>query len=318
MKRCRSQLSIALLVLVTAAAVADTPVISLQEYRQQLTQLSAKLEPLREHPDQVGKITAEIPDNVTVSTPSGQITVSYRTLKDDLASISRADAQKQSAMLLQLQKFVSALSNEAAAHERQTDVKAPRQKLAEILSRREFRASQSGPSTRDILLSRLFRWLSRLLGRVSLGHLNFDWLQLLVYALVAIVLALLLAWVLRRFRAPQLPGRHREIIPFAPSARGWRSWLAEARALAQQQDWRNAIHLAYWAGISYLEENGAWKPDRARTPREYLRLMGPDAVQYAPLSALTRRFEVTWYGNRDSGQPDFDETLMQLEELGCR
>src|SRR5262249_7344112 len=150
-----------------------------------------------------------------------------------------------------------------------------RQKLAEILSRREFRASQAGPSTRDILVSRLFRSLSRLLGGMSLGRSGFDWLQILVYAFVAIILALLLAWVLRRFRAPQLPRKQREIIPFAPSARGWRTWLAEARALAQQQDWRNAIHLAYWAGISYLEENGAWKPDRARTPREYLRLMGP-------------------------------------------
>jgi Domain of unknown function (DUF4129) len=318
MKRSRPQLAIALLVLVTTAAVADTPVISLEEYRQQLSQLSAKLESLREHPDQVGNIAAEIPESLTVSTPSGQITVSYRSLKDDLASTSRADAQKRSAMLLQLQKFINTLSNEAAAHDQQTDTQAPRQKLAELLSRREFRASQSGPSTRDVLLGRLFRWLSRLLGRVSFGRSTFDWLQILVYALVGIVLALLLAWVLRRFRAPQLPGRHREIIPFAPSARGWRSWLAEARALAQQQEWRNAIHLAYWAGISYLEENGAWKPDRARTPREYLRLMGPQAAQYAPLSTITRKFEVTWYGNRDSGQLDFDETLMQLEELGCR
>ena len=99
-------------------------------------------------------------------------------------------------------------------------------------------------------------------------------MRLLIYLVVGAAVTLLLIWTIRRLRRPQEELPQREIIPFAPSARGWRTWLAEARALAQEQDWRNAIHLAYWAGISYLEEHGAWKPNRARTPREYLRLIG--------------------------------------------
>ena len=109
----------------------------------------------------------------------------------------------------------------------------------------------------------------------------------------------------------------REIIPFAPSARSWRAWLAEARLMAQQQEWRNAIHLAYWAGISFLESGGAWKPNRARTPREYLRLLGTRKPEYPSLAALTRKFELVWYGDRAAGALDFQETLGQLEKLGC-
>jgi hypothetical protein len=119
-------------------------------------------------------------------------------------------------------------------------------------------------------------------------------------------------------RRPQEDLPQREIIPFAPSARSWRAWLADARAQAQQEDWRNAIHLAYWAGISYLEEHGAWKPNRARTPREYLRLIGKAASQYPVLAALTRKLEIVWYGYGTAAEADFHEALGQLEKLGCR
>jgi hypothetical protein len=36
------------------------------------------------------------------------------------------------------------------------------------------------------------------------------------------------------------------------------------------------------------------------------------------LDALTRRFEVVWYGQGDAGADDFAATLVQLERLGCR
>ena len=117
---------------------------------------------------------------------------------------------------------------------------------------------------------------------------------------------------------PEDAPAEREIIPFAPSARSWRSWLAEAREAADRQNWRNAIHLAYWAGISFLESGGAWKPNRARTPREYLRLLSSRNPKHPALSALTRKFELVWYGDRAAVETDFQETLGQLERLGCR
>ena len=320
MKRGMAQLAVmfAAIFLLAPPAAADAAGLSLAEYRQQLRELTANVDSLQEHPEQAAKTEAAIPDNVAVSTGQGQITVSYRDLKSNLASFSRADPQKRSKMLPQIQNYLHALSAEAEAFDQGTEPAAARQKLAEILARREFH-NVHGSSLGDILLTKIFAWLSRLLTRLSIsGSSRFDLFQILVYFLIATALILLLIWTLRRLRRPPEEPAAREIIPFAPPARSWRAWLAEARSLAQQQDWRNAIHLAYWAGISLLEERGTWKPNRARTPREYLRLVGPRTPHYPPLAALTRKFEVVWYGHRDAAESDFQETLGQLEKLGCR
>jgi hypothetical protein len=150
------------------------------------------------------------------------------------------------------------------------------------------------------------------------GNAHFSLVQALVYVLLAIAVVVVIIWTVRRFRRPEEEIAAREIIPFAPSARSWRAWLVEAREFAAESDWRNAIHMAYWAGISFLEAGGAWKPDRARTPREYLRLISSRDPQFPPLSTLTRKFEVVWYGDHPARQADFEETLQHLERLGCR
>jgi hypothetical protein len=102
------------------------------------------------------------------------------------------------------------------------------------------------------------------------------------------------------------------------SAKEWAIWLAEARAAAAKREWREAIHLAYWAGISFLERQGTWKPDRARTPREYLRLLASGSEHRETLSTLTRIFELAWYAKKDADERTFSLTLQALEKLGCR
>jgi hypothetical protein len=61
-----------------------------------------------------------------------------------------------------------------------------------------------------------------------------------------------------------------------------------------------------------------WRPDQARTPREYLRLLAADSQHRGTLTRLTRRLEVTWYGREIAGPETFAETVANLEELGCR
>jgi hypothetical protein len=293
--------------------------IPISEYRQQLQDINAKVDLLQLHPETAGDVVKAIPDHVSVTTSSGEINVNNKTLKDNLAAYAAADEQKRPELLKQVQSYTQAMTAAAESYEKTSpDLSSAHSKLDQILSRREFKKVQ-GPSTKDVLLSRIYRWLSRLLSKLIFrGGGNFDWMRLVIYLLVGAAVTLLLAWTIRRLRRPEEELPAREIIPFAPSARGWRTWLAEARALAQQQDWRNAIHLAYWAGISYLEEHGAWKPNRARTPREYLRLIGTRAAQYPVLAALTHKLEVVWYGYGSAAESDFEEALGQLEKLGCR
>jgi hypothetical protein len=39
--------------------------------------------------------------------------------------------------------------------------------------------------------------------------------------------------------------------------------------------------------------------------------------EYPSMAALTRKFEIIWYGNRTANAEDFHETMSQLERLGC-
>src|SRR5262249_3222632 len=146
-------------------ALAETPDISLEEYRQQLRELSAKVDSLNQRPEQAPAVASAIPDTLTVRTGSKPITVSYRDLKDDLAVISQADPQKRSAMLPRVQNYLHQLKEEAGIQDRDSEMPAARQKLADILSRREFRNSQGGPTLSQILLARTLRWLERVLGK---------------------------------------------------------------------------------------------------------------------------------------------------------
>jgi hypothetical protein len=307
------------LIALFCAPLAWAESMPISEYRQQLQDIAAKVDSLQLHPETAGNVVKDIPDHVSVTTSSGEISVNNKTLKDNLAAFAAADEKKRPELLQQIQSYMQATSAAAESYEKPSvDLSAAHGKLDQILARHEFKKVQ-GPSAKDVLLSRIYRWLAKIISKLMFrGSGNFDWMRLVIYLLVGAAVALLLLWTIRRLRRPQEDLPEREIIPFAPSARGWRTWLADARALAQQQDWRNAIHMAYWAGISYLEEHGAWKPNRARTPREYLRLIGTRAEQYPVLAALTRKLEIVWYGYGSAAEADFEEALGQLEKLGCR
>ena len=97
----------------------------------------------------------------------------------------------------------------------------------------------------------------------------------------------------------------------------WPLWLAEAQAAAARGSWRDAIHFTYWCAVAFLEAKGAWRPDRARTPREYLRLLPPSSDDGATLAALTRRFELVWYGNANADAQAFAESIANLKKMGC-
>jgi hypothetical protein len=98
-----------------------------------------------------------------------------------------------------------------------------------------------------------------------------------------------------------------------------------ARDAAGRGDYRMAVHCAYWAGIARLQDLGALAPDRAKTPREYLRALEkskwivPESVatRQQALALLTSRLEKIWYGYQIATEADFRDSLAQLETLGC-
>jgi hypothetical protein len=194
---------------------------------------------------------------------------------------------------------------------------AERSTLETILARREFR--DVGKTTwREQAIEAIINWLNQLLERLNGVGERLAWLGLLLRSLLwlglAVGLVLGLMQLQRRSRlrlAPELTPA-----PDAPSARGWQIWLTDARRMAEEELWREAIHLLYWAAIARLEQIHLWPADRARTPREYLALLEADDARREPLTTLTRSFERTWYGGRAATGDDFAAALAWAAELG--
>ncbi len=292
--------------------------LSLDAYQAQLQDWSQQLGALEQHPEQAPQFRASLPQKSVVSEGTRSMEVSHDWLNTALVEFIAAKPERKPELLGQMQTRLAAQRQEASLFRQPAAYPASsQQKLSEILARREFHAVR-GPTLWDQLKQRVVRWiiywLDRIFRRVSYTPHGGE---IVVWCVIALALIVAAIW-LKRTAERQIIDWPREPIPFAPSHKHWRRWLAEAREAAQHGRWRDAIRLAYWTAISQLEQGGAWVPDRARTPREYLRLL-PGASDKRPvLDALTRRFEIIWYGHRDAGADDFADTLVQLERLGCR
>ena len=194
---------------------------------------------------------------------------------------------------------------------------AERRSIAAILARREYRGvGATSP------WQRLLEWLENLLANFF-GHLigfgaRSPWIAFALRALLIGSLLVALVWALirieRRSRVRLVPDA--QPAPGAPSARGWQLWLQDAERMAAQGLWREAIHFVYWAAIARLESRRAWPADRARTPREYLRVFPAADPRHEDLSVLTRSFEKTWYGGRDARAADFEAAMRMAAKLG--
>lgn len=288
--------------------------MSLPEYLAELNRVSATVESPTNNSRAAAAVAKSLPAEWTVQADGQTFRISTTNLKAKLEELQRAS---QGDTLRALRAQIADLRTDAEAFGRDPEDRSKyHAQLASILSRNEFHDIH-GPTWWDRLKQELTRALVHFLERIF-GSSAFPTVsRIMVWALVAVAVVALAWWT---FKVIRRNARLETILPESPpvSAKQWAVWLSEAQAAGALGRWRDAVHLAYWAGISFLEDKGAWRPDRARTPREYLRLLASSSEYRNALSGLTRQFEVVWYGYRDSGPEAFAETLSYLEKLGCR
>jgi hypothetical protein len=283
--------------------LADTPenrAFTTAEYRAELDGLLGATQGLDSSSRETPKAFENLPQSWPVHAEQGDFQISTEGLRRD---IRRYDKDKNAANAMAIRTRLESLHREVDGFEKApTDAARSRAALDSILAQPEFAGRGPGwfqkinkklealqKTVRDWffkLVLGFFRFLQRLFGWKSLPTVG----KMFIYILMgAAGLALLYLIYRSIFQNPEF-----------------------------RRDWRDAIHLAYWAGISFLEREGFWKPDRARTPREYLRLISAQSEQREILTALTRIFELAWYAKRDADEYTFSQTLEQLEKLGCR
>lgn len=192
------------------------------------------------------------------------------------------------------------------------DYAAARAALQEVLARREFQRRDTSKWT-DELQRWVYDWITYFLDLIGAGGTvttamlarGLAWI-IAIGALVALVY-----WVWR-MRMPSAASRSLAIaiMPRLTS----REWTAKARAALRDGDAREAIRCGYHAVLFRLEEQGVWRVDDSRTPREYLSLLHTQDARHAALVDLTREFEQVWYAARPA---DGQGLLERLEVFGC-
>lgn len=297
----------------TAQPAALPAPLTLQQYIHALDDSLAALRKIKSDPQRTGDFLQDLPPAWHVEVDGRSFEISTQTIRRDLGAWQTKPDPLALDPILQ---HLETLRYQAAAYEAPApDFSSRRSLLNNILSRSEFR-NVHGQTWIDRLKQRLTDLMLRLLGRIFSSSAIPVMSDIVVYSLIAIAVLAVAYWMYHSVREG---ARLQSIMPVTVpmSAKEWPIWMSEAQSAAARGQWRDAIHLAYWGGISFLEAQGAWRPDSARTPREYLRLLPPDSAHHPALRAVTMRLEAVWYGMQTAGAAGFQETVAELQRLGC-
>jgi hypothetical protein len=292
--------------------------LTLKEYIAELDRCATVVNQSPVSPAAVEALRDSLPSHWTVTAEGRPYTIGTQWLSGDLVEIERNPGANTPALAQARQKLALYRADAqalATSIDSQRDPAQSRNRLNSILSSREFRGQQ-GPTWFDVLERRILDWIDRQLDKIFGPVRRRKLGNVVAWIAIGLVGVLLLFWTLRfLMRAGQTADM--DLSGAAPIGSDWRRWLREARDAAGHGDFRAAIHAAYWTAIVRMEETKSLPEDRARTPRESLRMIGQDSSAYAPLAQLTRRFELVWYGYRDATAADWDDAAQQLEILGC-
>ena len=264
---------------------------------------------------EIPDLIASIPPAWTVSAGDDRVQVSSAWITTALDAARKSPAtwpQQRDALVAQL----NAARHEAttlAAQPSGREMERSRRVAAEVLSRDEFQRNASDTAMAK-LRQRIIDWFVALwdrLGGNRIGRRS----ATTVFAWVAGLSALagLTWWLVFRVLAPS----RRSGLALTPPAARRRSARAWARAAAAAHDPREAVRCAYHAAVVGLEEEGAWRADATRTPREHVRLLSAEHRRRTPFADVARRFEQVWFGGRAATTDDTRTVLTRLQELGC-
>jgi hypothetical protein len=285
--------------------------LGLPAYEAELDRCAASLK----RPEEIPQLRKSLPRAWLVRTGDDRIEVPTEWLASRLQKYEHDPAKPA---LHEIESRLSAMRSAAAEMEIGSNGTSPvvaREKLEKILQRREF-ADLQGPSQLEIWKARIARWLAekvyRLLSRLHLGAKAGN---VLAWTVIGIAFVVLCFWVLRSLSRASRVSAAPADSPI--DTNDSRMWAKDALAAAERGDYREAVHCAYWAAVVHLEGLGLLKRDRARTPRESLRLLDPHPNEQKLLREFTRHFELIWYGYRPASAEDWSDARTHLEKMGC-
>jgi hypothetical protein len=309
------------------AEVGDSKIyLDAASFAGELRRIGSAIAKEKTNPAGLAVLRKSLPSRWQVATGDQHYTLSAAPLSDLLREAEKGkDAKTTSAKAGEAAEWAFDVADQAKGYAggQPDGGKSVRTSLEKILSRREFGGAKA-PTRLELFRQRVIREIESLLvriiesiGRYPIGARVFFW-AILVAAVVWLAVMLFRYWT-RRAALEELQ---------APDSvayvRTWQEWIQAAREAAARGDFREAVHSAYWAGISSLEDSQMVRKDRTRTPREYMRMVSNSTQLVATgrktreaLSALTIVLEQVWYGRRPANNQDYAQALQSVEALGC-
>lgn len=261
-------------------------------------------------------LPAAIPDQKVSLASGGSFTARYQWFTAAVtAARAMPDAARSAEMRAAEQHLDADLADALASPAPAANFSHARKDADAILAGREF-ATADQQSLWDKIAEWVLTWIDDALGHVAAFSSRSPWIgSLIEWGLAALACALVLMWILRAVRRDRLrlgyeAGRQIEV-----TEERVLNWMREAEQRAAAGAFRDAVHCLYWASIATLEGRRFWHPDRARTPREYLRLLDSASAAAALLRRQTMAFENIWYGLRPAQQSDYEQALRLHQQL---
>jgi uncharacterized protein DUF4129 len=293
-------------------AVHDSD-LDLNAYRAELSRISEAVK----NREDLRALRKSLPPSWRVQTRGERYEVSTKEISEALTEIE-FQPKKSKKAAAQLESRLSALQQAAAGLETDKDARpsgAAKGKLNKILSRTEFQQAK-GPSELELLRARINRWVfEQVIRLLRLLHISERTGNYFAWGVIFLAIVALFYAVYRWLSASA--GNVAFKAETEPMTSDARHWLQEALKAAERGDFREAIHCAYWASVARLEDIRMLSRDRARTPRESLRLLEQHPHEQGFLRTVTQSFELIWYGYRPASPADWAVTKEQLEKMGC-
>ena len=289
----------------------DPSALDLGSYQRELN----KVEEALKNPQKMETFRRSLPNSWQVKLRDQTYFVSTKEISDALRQI-QTDPKKPTQVQLEIRlKWMLRQADELEHSSPTMSLAQVHDKLNTILSRSEYQDT-SGPSTWEVIRARINRWvLEHIIRLLSLLHISKKTGNAIAWGVLFLVVLLLFYVVYRWLVRSSKTGEFRAEVE--PRTSDTRHWVQEALAAAERRDFREAIHCAYWASIARLEDIRILPQDRARTPRESLRLLVQHPKEQGVLQNITGNFELIWYGYRTVSAADWAGTKEQLEKMGC-
>lgn len=262
---------------------------------------------------QVSELRSRLPDTWVVREGPAVFSVSASWLVRPLEEAARDGRAWPAIRSALLAKLAAVRAEAQGAAGSAAGTAEARVALQVVLARSEF-APHRDSGWLTWARQRVAAWLMKLWERIGGGRVGRRGAAIaLAWIAVLAALGVLVSWLVRGLvRATSETRLH--LRPSASRRISARAWALRA---VSSSDPREAARCAYHAAVRRLEEEGVWRIDDARTPREYLRLLPSSHGRRGIVADITHRFEQIWYGGRDATEDDRRDVVARLKDLGC-